>query len=236
MLEVVRVESGYGRVPIVRGVSLSVGPGEVVGIAGRNGVGKTTLARTIIGLIRHRGGAIRLNGVSMDDKGPAARARAGIGYVPQGRQLFADMSVADNLKVGTEIGVVGRSEHAGLTYDLVMDLFPGLRKMLRRRAGSMSGGEQQMLAIARVLIGRPLVLVLDEPSEGIQPSIVAEIGLAIRRLGEEVCLGALLIEQNVGALVATADRVHVMEKGAIVAELSGKELDNGERLSSLLTL
>ena len=183
--------------------------GERLALLGRNGAGKTTLLKTLMGLIRPRAGTIRLGGQRIDGLPSFQVARAGIGYVPQGREVFAGFSVEENLLLGA---LSARS------LDDVYPLFPALAERRRQNAGSLSGGQQQLLAIARVLLAKPRLLLLDEPSEGIQPSIVAEIGALIDRIAREMGLAVLLVEQNVELALGLCRRVAFMERGRITAE------------------
>src|SRR5579872_5466638 len=185
---------------------------------GRNGVGKTTLLRAIMGLLPLRSGSVRFEGAELAGKDPSARAAAGIGYVPQGREIFADLTVEENL----EVGVLGK-RGAGVP-DLVFRLFPVLRTMLRRRGGDLSGGQQQQLAIGRALAIRPRCVILDEPTEGIQPSLVHELGDVIRRLHEEERVSVLLVEQKLPFARRVAERFFLMDRGAVVATGAMKDL------------
>ena len=225
LLHLSDVNAGYGVADTIRGISVTVKSGEVLGLTGRNGVGKTTLAKTIVGLIRNGSGTIWLDGDPIQTAAPSARAALGVAYVPQGRGIF-DMSVRDNLRLGRRIGKHCVAQPRKLSIDEVFAMFPVLRRNAHRDARSLSGGEQQMLAIGRVLIGKPRLLILDEPSEGIQPSIILEIGQTIVRLARELNLGVLLIEQNVGLLTASSDRICIMEKGSIVTEITAPD-ENG---------
>jgi urea transport system ATP-binding protein len=183
---------------------------------GRNGVGKTTLLRAIMGLVRVRSGSVTFGGREFRDADASERARAGIGYVPQGREIFAQLTVEENLRVG----VFARTDRSGDIPELVFRLFPSLRTMMNRRGGDLSGGQQQQLAIARALTIGPKCVLLDEPTEGIQPNIVHEIGLVIRRLYEEEKLSVLLVEQKLPFARKVGERFFLMERGSIVA--SGK--------------
>ena len=218
------VTSGYGGIPIVREVSLEVEAGEIVAIVGRNGVGKTTLIDTIAGLLPVMSGGITFRGRDVTHADARARARSGMGYVPQGRGIFARLSVEENLRMGEMVGG-GRAEAA---FERVYDWFPRLRERRRQRAGTLSGGEQQMLAIGRILVGRPSILLLDEPSEGIQPTIVALIADVITKLNREDALTVLLVEQNIDLVSATAHRCVVVDKGATAAVLAPEELADPE--------
>jgi branched-chain amino acid transport system ATP-binding protein len=225
------VQSGYGRVKVVNNVSLEVATGEIVAVIGRNGVGKTTLMKTIIGEIPLMAGAIRFRGVDINGLDSTRRSRLGVGYVPQGRDVFARMTVAENLALGVRVGEAGKAN-----YERVFGFFPVLEKRLSQLAGSMSGGEQQQLAIGRILAGRPDIILLDEPSEGVQPNIVQEIGRIIRRLREEERLTVLIVEQNLELIRAVADRCVVMDKGAVVGELQPDELSDPEAAARHLAI
>jgi branched-chain amino acid transport system ATP-binding protein len=222
MLSLREVSAGYGDIPITRNVTLDVAKGEVVALVGRNGVGKSTLAKAIVGLLPIQSGKLMLAGADVTKAPAHVRARSGIGYVPQGREVFATLSIEDNLKLGAGVG------QAGVSLDRAYQLFPFLKDRSSRPAGILSGGQQQMLAIGRILAGAPRVLILDEPSDGIQPSIVEEIGLLIARLNAETGLTALLIEQNVDLIIACARRCLIMEKGAIVNEVEPLSLEDPE--------
>jgi len=207
MLRLDSIGAGYGRAQVLRDVSLEVGRGEILCLMGRNGAGKTTLMRAIMGLLPLMSGAVRLDDTTLSEL-PAHRVpRAGVGYVPQGRRLFADLSVAENLEIGLMAG-----DRTAASRGDVLDLFPRLRDRLSQRAHSLSGGEQQMLAMARALCLSPRVLLLDEPTEGLQPSMIAAIRdviLAMR--GRDVAV--LLVEQRIDAVLSVADRVAFLENG-----------------------
>ncbi len=207
MLRLDEIVAGYGRARVLHGVSLSLERGKILCLMGRNGAGKTTLLRAIMGLVPLSGGAITLGDERLD-RLPAHRVpRAGLGYVPQGRRLFAGLSVAENL----EIGLMARGGDSGLR-DEVLGLFPRLAARLGQRAETLSGGEQQMLALARALCLRPDVLLLDEPTEGLQPSMIAAIRevVAARR---DAGVAVLLVEQRLDAVLPVADRVAFLENG-----------------------
>ncbi len=212
--------AGYGESLVLRDASLTVAPGEVVCLMGRNGVGKTTLIRSVMGVLSVRSGQVRFNGVDLTRAEPHIRARAGIGYVPQGRGIFPFLSVLENLLMGFE--AVDRVEQTAI--DEAYDLFPVLSRMRRRVAGTLSGGQQQQLAIARALVRRPKLLLLDEPTEGIQPSIVQEIQRLIQSLRDRRETSVLVVEQFLDFAVAVADRYYVMDHGSIVASGRGSEL------------
>ena len=211
MLAVERLDVAYGGSQVLRGVDLRVGAGEVLCLMGRNGVGKTTLLKTVMGLLPARGGTITFDGRDITRWPSDRRARAGIGYVPQGREIFPHLSVEENLRVA-QLGC-GRGD--GM--DDVLELFPALRRLLARKGGVLSGGEQQMLAIGRALLTRPKLLILDEPTEGIQPSIILEIEEAIRRIKTELGLAVLLVEQYLDFAERLGDAYVIMAKGAVVA-------------------
>ena len=218
------VTSGYGGIPIVREVSLEVGTGEIVAIVGRNGVGKTTLIETIAGLLPVMEGGIAFRGRDVTRADARDRARLGMGYVPQGRGIFSRLSVEENLRMGELVGG-GRAEAA---FGRVYEWFPRLAERRRQRAGTLSGGEQQLLAIGRILVGQPSILLLDEPSEGIQPTIVEQIADVIAELNRDDALTVLLVEQNIDLVCATADRCIVVDKGATAATLTPDELADPE--------
>ena len=218
LLAVEGVQAGYGSSQILRGVDLTVPPARVVCLMGRNGVGKTTLLRTLMGLLPARAGRITLDGVNITRWSPDRRARAGVGYVPQGRDVFPHLTVSENLKTA----ILGCRRARDL--DAALDVFPRLRDLLGRKGGVLSGGEQQMLAIGRALLTGPRLLVLDEPTEGIQPSIVIEIERAIRRIRSEHGVAVLLVEQYLDFARRLADSYAVMAKGAVVARGDPREL------------
>ncbi len=206
----------YGESQVLWDVDLEVPTGEVVCLMGRNGVGKTTLLKSIMGLLKPRSGGIALQGESILSWPSDQRARRGIGYVPQGRDIFPDMTVLENLR----IGLVAQGQASESIPEDIFQLFPVLGSMLDRKGGVLSGGQQQQLAIARALVTRPSLLLLDEPTEGIQPSIILEIEEVIQRLKTQGYMAILLVEQYLDFASRLADHIYVMEKGAIV--LQGK--------------
>ena len=220
MLEIDGVNQYYGGSHILRGVSLQVQRGQVLALLGRNGVGKTTLLKALMGLVPIRGGAIRLDGARIDRLRPEQRARLGIGYVPQGREIFARLTVAENLQMG-----LAAAGGRGRVPDELFDLFPVLAQMRARRGGDLSGGQQQQLAIARALAARPRLLVLDEPTEGIQPSIIKDIERVIRMLAARGDMAILLVEQYYDFARALADRYAVMARGDIVSAGAGADME-----------
>jgi branched-chain amino acid transport system ATP-binding protein len=226
------LRSGYATGDVLQGVGLEVGAGEIVGVLGRNGVGKSTLIRTLIGLLRTRSGRIRFKGEDITRESADLRARRGIGYVPQGREIFPHMSVMDNLRMGGFVNA-GRGE---LALEEVLGWFPFLRERLRQRGGTLSGGQQEMLAIARALVNGPDLMLLDEPSDGVQPSIVQEIGDFLAALVARKPIGVLLVEQNIDLVQTTAHRAYVMDKGRVVAAITRDELLDTERVAEFLAV
>jgi urea transport system ATP-binding protein len=213
VLETREVHQYYGGSHTLRGASLNVPEGSCTCIMGRNGVGKTTLLRAIMGLVPVRSGSVRFAGRELLGADVSERARVGIGYVPQGREIFAELTVQDNLRVGT---LAHRNAKREIP-DLVFRLFPVLRTMMKRRGGDLSGGQQQQLAIARALTLQPKCVLLDEPTEGIQPSIVHELGDVIRRLYSEEKVAVLLVEQKLPFARRVAERFFLMDRGTVVA-------------------
>lgn len=214
LLEIDGVDVGYGESLICQAISLGVEEGETVCLLGRNGVGKTTLLRSVVGIVPNRAGRVVFDGSDISGFPDHERARLGIAYVPQGRLVFSRLTVAENLRAGTLVGGLG-----GFTSldEAIFGYFPILRERLKQKAGTLSGGEQQMLALGRALAGKPRLLLLDEPSEGIQPSIVQEIRDIMRRIAIERGLAVLLVEQNLKFATAVSRRGYVMDKGRIVA-------------------
>ncbi|ABA23963.1 urea ABC transporter ATP-binding protein [Trichormus variabilis ATCC 29413] len=221
MLNISNLNVYYGESHILRNVDLTVPNGQMICLIGRNGVGKTTLLKTIMGLLKPRSGTINLAGNLINSKSPDQRAKMGIGYVPQGRDIIPRLTVKENLLLGLEARQkqVKKAEIP----EEIFGLFPVLKTMLSRMGGDLSGGQQQQLAIARALMGQPQLLVLDEPTEGIQPSIILEIEAAVRRIIETTGISVLLVEQHLH-FVRQADYYYAMQKGAIVASGSTDEL------------
>ena len=222
LLEIQGLNTYYGESHILRDVDLSVQAGEMVCLIGRNGVGKTTLLKSLIGLLKPRSGDLLLEERSLQRLSPHQRARVGIGYVPQGREIIPQLTVEENLMLGMEALPGGLARNRRID-PLVYELFPILREFLPRKGGDLSGGQQQQLAIARALLGRPKLLLLDEPTEGIQPNIVQDIEAAVRRIIAETGIGVLLVEQHLH-FVRQADRYYAMQRGGIVASGPTAEL------------
>ena len=222
LLEMRGLNTYYGESHILRDVDLTVKAGEMVCLIGRNGVGKTTLLKSLIGLLRPRRGEIVFNGIALDRQAPHQRARAGLGYVPQGREIIPQLTVEENLLLGMEALPGGLGRQRGID-PFVYDLFPILRDFLPRKGGDLSGGQQQQLAIARALLGRPKLLLLDEPTEGIQPNIVLDIESAVRQIISQAGISVLLVEQHLH-FVRQADRYYAMQRGGIVASGPTQEL------------
>ena len=220
MLEVETLHSGYGRIPILEGVSLSLQEGENVGILGHNGIGKTTLLRTLIGEIKANQGTIRFNGEDITRLTMFRRARLGMGYVPQGRDIYPQLTVLENMKMG-EVKRGGES-----AIPEILEYFPLLKGLLNRSGRTLSGGEQQILALARCLVGRPKLILLDEPTEGIQPSIVDQIMEKLDTLSTALHLTILLVEQDLQFIANLAGRVLIMQKGRIVASILPTQLND----------
>ena len=225
MLKISRLNFFYGESHILRDVDLTVPRGQMICLIGRNGVGKTTLLKNIIGLLEPRSGSIVYDGRPLNGLGADRRARLGIGYVPQGREIIPRLTVKENLLIGLEALKTRAPKVKKEVPDLIFELFPVLKTMLSRMGGDLSGGQQQQLAIARALMGQPQLLVLDEPTEGIQPSIILDIENAVRRIIETTGISVLLVEQHLH-FVRQADYYYAMQKGGIVASGSTDQLSN----------
>ena len=224
MLQINSINQYYGGSHILRDVSLQVSQGQITVVLGRNGVGKTTLLKSLMGLVPIKSGRIEFEGKAIHNLTPYLRARAGIGFVPQGREIFARLTVEDNLRMGLAYKPAGTPIPPEL-----FDLFPVLKQMLNRRGGDLSGGQQQQLAIARALASKPKMVILDEPTEGIQPNIIKDIGRVIRQLakvgldGQPV--GVLLVEQYYDFAQDLADTYVVMERGAVISNGRGPNME-----------
>jgi len=268
VLEMEDVTASYGPTPILRDIDLHVDEGEVVGVMGKNGVGKTTLVKTVMGLLAADEGTVRFKGQDVTHAEPGIkdrakrymatrvrgtdvgdrvadrlttdggqvtaneRARLGMGYIPQGRDVFPKLTVEQNLRLGEGVN----SEAEDDLYELVYEYFPILEERKRQKAGTMSGGQQQMLAIGRALVRNPDLLLLDEPSEGIQPSIVEQIGEDVQRMNEELGLTVLFVEQNLDLVQTMADRCYALNKGTVVDELDSDDLRDRESVAKYLAV
>ena len=214
MLAVEDLCFSYGAVRVLNEVSLSVPRGRITCVMGRNGVGKPTLMKNVMGLLKAESGKVFLEGRDVTSLSGNRRARAGIALVPQGRQIFPRLTVEENLRVGMEARAVGR----GKVPEFVYDMFPVLKEMTRRKGGDLSGGQQQQLAISRALVGEPRVLLLDEPTEGIQPNIIQQIGETLRQLVDETGLTVVLVEQYLDFVREFGDEFSLMDRGRVVAQ------------------
>ncbi|XID91792.1 urea ABC transporter ATP-binding subunit UrtE [Paenibacillaceae bacterium WGS1546] len=226
MLSVRQLEAGYGESVILRDVSLEVEPGQVVCLMGRNGVGKSTLVKSVMGLLKARKGSVAFKGEDVTKRAPGERAKRGIGYVPQGREIFPQLTVYENLRIGLEAHRSSSKRRSAAIPPEAIEKFPVLPSFYKRRGGDLSGGQQQQLAFARALISEPELLVLDEPTEGIQPSIVDDIQDVIRSIRDEGRTAILLVEQSLDFVRSVGDRFYIMEKGAIVWEGGKNGLDD----------
>lgn len=235
MLTIKKVTAGYGKTMILRHVEIDANAGEIVAVIGRNGVGKTTLIKSIIGLIKPSNGDIYFQSQKITHQSAHRRARSGIGYVPQGRGIFSKLTVEENLGVGKLINSDNLDTKQTPTYT-IFNYFPRLSERRNQRAGTMSGGEQSMLAISRALVGKPSLLLLDEPSEGVQPNIVSQIGNIITQINSELGLTVLLVEQNIDLIQHIAHRCYVMEKGSIVANLDRSQIADQALLVKYLAI
>ena len=234
MLSIDNVLAGYGRTMILRDIDIRVEPGEIVAIIGRNGVGKSTLMKATIALIRLTAGSVTFKGQDVSHLAADKRAHLGMGYVPQGRGIFPGLTVEENLTMGELIntGTNGNPK----TPDLAYQYFPRLAERKRQKAGTLSGGEQSMLAIGRVLVGHPDLMLLDEPSEGLQPNIVQQIGGDLRRINEELGTTVLFVEQNLELIIHLAQRGYVMDKGTVTASLGPNDIVSQEALTGYLAI
>ena len=230
-LEISNLNAGYDGTPILRDVEFTVDDGEIVGIVGRNGVGKTTLLKSIMGLLEPETGRIQYNGEELTGRSPDEHAKRSIGYVPQGRDVFPDLTVKENLLVGESVGVDDETR-----YDQVYDYFPILEERAGQDAGTMSGGQQQMLAIARALVGDPDLLLVDEPSEGVQPSIVQSITEDLKQINDEFGTTILFVEQNLSVIQGLAERCYAIDHGTIVDEITGDDVSERDQLEEYLVV
>ena len=223
MLKIEQLDSYYGESRVIQGLNLQAEQGKITCLIGRNGVGKSTTLKSIMGLVKTPTGKILLDGKDIIRMKTYDRVRLGIGYVPQGRDIFPQMTVQENIELGLQaIGGTGKVP------DYIYDLFPILPKFAKRKGGDLSGGQQQQLAIARALVADPKILILDEPTEGIQPSIIEDIGDAIRKVNKEIGITVLIVEQYLDFVLGISDYLYVMEKGNIVLKGKTSEMDPAE--------
>ncbi|SFS77666.1 ABC transporter ATP-binding protein [Halostagnicola kamekurae] len=232
MLELTDLRASYGRTPILRDVDVTVDDGEIVGIMGKNGVGKTTLVKAVMGLLEADDGTIAFDGEDVTDEPADVRARRGIGYIPQGRDVFPELTVEENLRMGETIN----ESSTDFQYETVYDYFPILEERADQEAGTMSGGQQQMLAIGRALVGNPDLLLLDEPSEGVQPSIVQDLTRDLTQVNEELGTTILFVEQNLHVVQNLAERCYAIDKGTIVDELGPERLESRDAVTEYLAV
>jgi len=230
MLDVRGLRTGYGRIPILNGVSFAVNEGEFIGILGHNGMGKTTLLKALMGFLPATGGRVQFAGDDITALEPHRRARLGLGYVPQGREIFPALTVHDNLRMGCS--KQGSDEFE--TIAEVLEQFPRLKPLLERLGGALSGGEQQLLAMARCLCGKPRLVLLDEPTEGIQPSIIDEIVETLQRLRDRSGLTIILVEQNLEFIAALSHRILIIQKGTITREVQPDDLHNASLVGEFI--
>lgn len=232
ILEFTAVTAGYGSKTVIRDVDLSIGDGEIVALIGRNGVGKTTLMKTAMGQISPMAGKITFKTNDVTRLPANQRAEQGIGYVPQKRNVFEDMTVEENLKIGKQINAGSTETY----FDQIYNYFPRLKERKNQRAGSMSGGERQMLAIGRALVGGPDILLLDEPSEGVQPNIIDEISENIIDINKDMGVSVLLVEQNLKFTTKTTERSYIMNNGKIVEEVNSDGLQESDAVQKYMTV
>jgi len=230
MLAVTDLAAAYGRIQILNGISFAVAEREFVGILGHNGMGKTTLLKTLIGAVRATGGQVRFEDRDVTALPAYQRARLGIGYVPQGREIFPTLSVLENLRMATAAFGTADAE----VIEPVLEDFPRLKALLDRPGGALSGGEQQLLALARCLCGRPRLILLDEPTEGIQPSIIEEIVERLTMLRDRRGLTVVLVEQNLEFIRALSQRVLIIQKGRITQEVTPERLTDATVVSEFI--
>mgnify|MGYP001816800579 CR=1 FL=1 len=229
MLSIYKLRVSYGQSEVVHGVSLDLQPNEIVAVMGRNGMGKTTLMKSLMGIVPSGEGAIKLDGKSLEREESYQRVEDGLAFVPQGRMIFSTMTVTENIETG--LTVTGKTK----VPEDIYELFPVLKEMKSRRGGNLSGGQQQQLAIARALASDPKVLLLDEPTEGIQPSIIKEMARTLRKIRDERGLSIIVSEQVLSFALDIADRVLVIENGEIVHEANRDDID-AEKVSAFLSV
>lgn len=229
MLKINQMKSCYGESSVIRGLDFQVEAHKIVCLIGRNGVGKSTTLKSIMGLVNTPEGQITLDGTDITKMSTYDRVKMGIGYVPQGRDIFPQMTVQENLELG--LHTTGREKEIP---KYIYDLFPILPEFAKRRGGDLSGGQQQQLAIARALVTKPKLLILDEPTEGIQPSIIQNIGKAIKRVNEELGITVLIVEQYLDFVLEISDYIYIMEKGCIVMQGETGSLP-AEKIQKIMT-
>jgi branched-chain amino acid transport system ATP-binding protein len=228
MLNVRALCANYGQVPILMGIDFTLADGEYLGILGHNGMGKTTLMRTLMGYLKATGGSVTFDGHDITRLPTHERARRGIGFVPQGREIFPNLSVQENLRMG----LAGAPKETLSVIEEVLTEFPRLNRLLDRRGGALSGGEQQLLALARCLCTKPRLILLDEPTEGIQPSIIDEIIETLLRLKQRQRIAIILVEQNLEFITSLSERVLTIQKGRITGELSPEALKDHDAIAN----
>ncbi len=219
-LDIQQLSAGYNGVPVVRGIDLHVDAGEVVALLGPNGAGKTTTLLTVSGLIPTLGGSVTLLGEPVDYRSPHLNARRGLAHVPEDRSLFFQLSVQDNLRLGVAGDRVGRQK----AYDLALDMLPALKPLMDRRAGLLSGGEQQMLALARAMVSNPKLLLVDEMSLGLAPIIVERLLPIVRQIADDTGAAVLIVEQHIQMALSVADRAYVMSQGEVTMSGTAEEM------------
>ncbi|PMC39528.1 urea ABC transporter ATP-binding subunit UrtE [Bacillus sp. UMB0899] len=233
MLHVSNLQAGYDETIILRNVDFEIPEGKIVGLLGRNGVGKTTLMKVLMGLLPMTSGTIQYEGKNFKRERPEHRARAGIAYVPQGREIFSDLSIRENLLLGME--ALPKAQRSSTIPEEIFKWFPVLKEMIDRKGGDLSGGQQQQLAIARALVSNPKLLLLDEPMEGIQPSIVQLIQDVLVQIAQEKKIGIILVEHNLDAVLSCADQFYILDRGRMVMSGSCDNI-NEEDLQSHLAV
>ena len=233
MLEVRNLSSGYGKVQILNDVNLKIEEGEIVSVIGRNGVGKSTFCKTVIGILPAMQGEILFDGTMNISKTSAyRRARAGIAYVPQGHGIFPKLTVHENLTIGALINEAHKEE----AYDRIYSYFPRLGERRNQMAGTMSGGEQAMLSIGRALVNKPKIMILDEPSEGVQPNIVNRMGEIVQKVSSDLGLTVMMIEQHLGLIQQVSQRGYVMDKGHIIEPLTKDQINDESYVTKFLSV
>ncbi|MCS0654805.1 ABC transporter ATP-binding protein [Cytobacillus firmus] len=232
ILKVEHIVSGYGKVVVVRNFNIEIEKGEIVSIIGRNGIGKSTFVKTLMGTLPTKEGSIVFKGQDITNLKAHERAWSGIGYAPQGHGVFPGLTVEENLMTGRLIN----KKKSNLDFELVYEYFPRLRERKKQKAGTLSGGEQAALAISRALVGNPDLLILDEPTEGIQPNIVHHISDIITKINQDIGLTVLFVEQHMGLIQQMSQRCYAMDKGTIVGEIQNEDIKNYEILKRYLAV